>query len=67
MGFGNEYATPENELPYVPDLHIRGTVKKPNGLTFWLSRPRPVGVSVEEWDALEQQKWNRIFGKKETI
>lgn len=62
---GTEYATPENELPYVPDLHVRGTVKRPDSITFWLSRPRPKGMSVDEWDRLEQEKWQRIFGKKE--
>lgn len=36
---GNEYATSENELPYVPDLHITGTVKREKSLTFWLSNP----------------------------
>ncbi len=34
---GNEYATPENGLPYVPDLHVGGTVLKGTSLTFWLS------------------------------
>jgi hypothetical protein len=37
---GNEYATPENELPYVPDLHINGTVQRHGSLTFWLSNPQ---------------------------
>lgn len=62
-----EFATPENELPYTPDLHISGTVKRPGGLTFWLSRPRPVGVSVDDWEAQEQAKWDKIFGKKEAV
>jgi hypothetical protein len=67
MGIGQEWATPENELGYTPDLHISGTTKTPNGLTFWLYRPRPVGVSVDEWEAQEQARWNRIFGKKEVL
>jgi len=67
MGFGNEYATPYNELPYTPDLHISGTVVRPNGITFWLSRPRPSGVSVDEWEVQEQAKWDRIFKKQEAL
>jgi len=60
------YATPENDLPYVPDLHTRGTIPRAGGkLEFWLSRPRPKGYSVEEWDELEQERWDRIFGVKE--
>ena len=63
-----EFATKDNELPYTPDLHISGTiVKNRNGKTFtefWLSRPRPKGVSLDDWEEQEQAKWNKIFGKK---
>jgi len=61
-----EYATEDNDLPYVPDLHIKGTISRgTNGSReFWLTRPRPRGVSIEEWDRLEQEKWDRIWGKK---
>lgn len=36
---GNEWATTENELPYVPDLHVSGTVKRPDSITFWRFNP----------------------------
>lgn len=65
MGTGQEWATEDNELPYTPDLHISGTVKKPGSLTFWLTRRRPKDVSPDDWDAQEQARWKRIFGKKE--
>lgn len=39
MGIGQEWATPENELPYTPDLHISGTVRTPRGITFWMFNP----------------------------
>ena len=62
-----EYATPENNLPYEPNLHISGTItRNRNGKTlteFWLSRPRPEGMGIDEWDKLETEKWNRIWGK----
>jgi len=65
---GTEWATPENELPYTPHIHIGGTVtKKRNGKVFtefWMSRPRPEGVSIDEWEELEEAKWKRIFGKE---
>ncbi|MCJ7791864.1 MAG: hypothetical protein MUP49_05610 [Dehalococcoidia bacterium] len=65
----NYWATPENDTGYVPDSHVHGTIPKSrNGkisLEFWLSQPRPAGVSVDEWDRLESEKWNRIFGKEE--
>ena len=60
---GNAYATPENELGYVPDLHISGTI--PNGirggLNFYLCRPRPEGISFDSWDKQNQERWDRIF------
>ena len=67
---GNEYATPENDLPYVPDLHVRGTVTSGDGrggtkLQFWFYSPRPKGVSIDEWDRIRLEKWEDIFGKKE--
>jgi len=61
---GNEYATPENDTGYEPSLHKRGTIDTPRGIQFWLTRPRPKGFNMEEWDRLEQEKWDRIFGKK---
>jgi len=68
---GNEWATEDNELPYTPDSHIGGTItRNRNGKTlteFWLSRPRPEGVSIDDWEAQEQAKWDRIFGKKAEV
>lgn len=64
-----EYATPENDIGSEPDTHIRGTITRGDGrggtkLEFWLTRPRPRGISVDEWDRLEREKWDRIFGDK---
>ncbi len=54
-----EYASPENELPYTPDLHIHGTVKKQNSLTFWLSNPDyRKGYSKIKWDKKEKHEGN---------
>jgi len=68
---GNYWATPENDSPYTPDLHIGGTItKNRNGKTlteFWLSRPRPKGVSYDDWEAQEQARWDRIFPKKAEV
>ncbi len=58
------YATLDTVLDE-QETHIKGTIPRPKGLEFWLSRPRPHGVSVDEWEELEEQKWERIFGKKE--
>ena len=67
MGIGNSYATFEEKTGYTEEknLHIRGTIPRGTRLEFWLTRPRPRGISIDEWDALEQAKWNRIFEKKE--
>ena len=65
-----EWATKDNELPYIPDLHIKGTItKNRNGKTFtefWLTRPRPEGVSIDDWETIQQGKWDRIF-KREAL
>jgi len=58
-----EYATEYNELPYVPDLHISNTIRRKRGTEFWLYRPPPQGVSLDDWEAKRQAKWDRIFGK----
>jgi len=58
---GNEFATMDTVLPE-KDLHVSGTVQGPGGkLTFWLTVPRPRGMSVEEWEAIQQEKWARAF------
>jgi len=63
-----EWATFDEEHGYYErekDLHVHGTISRGGKLEFWLSRPRPVGLSIDEWEELEESKWNRIFGKKE--
>ena len=64
-----EYATFEEETGYYEgekNLHISGTIPRGTKLEFWLSRPRPQGVSIDKWEEIQQAKWNRIFRKKET-
>jgi len=60
----NEYATLDTIVPEA-NLHISGTIPRKNGLEFWMSIPRPKGVSVDEWEEIQEAKWQRIFGKKE--
>ena len=64
---GNQYAYMDDEWAFPePDPHIRGTIERSGGrLEFWLSRPRPRGIDIDEWEEMEQAKWNRIFGKGE--
>lgn len=60
-----EYATMDT-IEDDADPHISGTIPRASGkLEFWLSAPRPAGVSIDEWDKLQQAKWNRIFKRKE--
>ncbi len=55
----NEWATENNELPYVPDLHISGTVKKEGKLTFWMHSPQyEIGYSKIDWDKEEKHEGN---------
>ena len=62
---GNQWATMDTVLPEA-DSHIRGTIPRSSGRTeFWLTAPRPKYVSIEEWDRVQEEKWNRILGKKE--
>jgi len=61
---GNEWATIDTISPE-KDLHIGGTIKRGNSTEFWLTRPRPEGISLDEWERLEREKWQRIFGRKE--
>ena len=60
-----EYATIDSIIPE-SSLHVRGTIPRPNGTEFWLSQPRPKGVSVDDWEKIQQEKWDRIF-KKEVL
>ena len=57
------YATEANELPYTPDLHVLGTVKRGGGnITFWMYNPLyEIGYSKIQWrkhggNQLEQTK-----------
>lgn len=61
-----EYATMDT-IEDDADLHIRGTIPRPGRLEFWLTQPRPRGMSIEEWEEITRNKWDRIFGKKEKI
>jgi len=50
------------------NLHIENTRDGPNGsITFYLYGPRPRGMTVMEWDAVRQKRWERIFGTKESV
>ncbi len=60
-----EWATMDTVLSE-KDLHVSGTKSGPGGkLIFWLTQPRPKGVSVDEWEAYLTARWEKIFGKKE--
>lgn len=62
---GTRWAEVKDILPEA-DLHTRGTIRGSGGkLIFWLRQPRPKGVSVDDWEALQQEKWDKIFGAKE--
>ncbi len=62
-----KYATFDEDTGYTEeaDLHKRGTIPRGTKLEFWLTTPRPKGVSIDDWEEIQQQKWDRIFGKKE--
>jgi hypothetical protein len=61
-----EYATLDDIDSIEADPHIRGTIPRAGGkLEFWLTRPRPTGVSIDEWEEIQQEKWDKIFSKKE--
>lgn len=61
----NAWATMDTIIDEPADLHIGGTIPKKRGLEFWLSFPCPKGVSLDDWEGIQQAKWDRIFGKKE--
>ena len=62
---GNEWATIDTISPE-KITHIKGTIEKVGGkLVFWLSQPRPEGISIDEWEVIQQEKWDRIFKKGE--
>ena len=48
--------------------HISGTLEKAGGkLVFWMTQPRPKGITMDDWDKMQQDKWNKIFGKREVL
>ena len=61
---GTKWATVDTILPD-HDIHTQGTIRTPTGTRFWLTQPRPMSISVEEWEKQCQEKWDRIFPKKE--
>jgi hypothetical protein len=62
---GVHWATEESVLP-ISNLHISNTKVGPGGsVSFWLFPPRPKGYTPEEWEQVTQDRWNRIFPKKE--
>lgn len=65
------YATEQNDDSggaHGANLHIKGTiVKNRNGKTFtefWMTAPRPSNIGLDEWEKIQDAKWNRIFGGK---
>lgn len=62
----NQYALMDDPVMDEPaDTHIRGTIPRAGGkVEFWMSIPRPKGVSIDEWEEIQQAKWDRIWGKK---
>ncbi len=68
MGIGNSYGTFEEKTGYTEekDLHIHGTIPRGTKLEFWLTRPRPKGINIDDWEVEEEARWDRLFGKEET-
>lgn len=67
MGLGNSYATFEEGTGYYEgeaNLHIGGTIPRGTSLEFWLTIPRPRGINYDDWERIQQEKWDRIFGAK---
>ena len=66
MGIGNSYATFDEATGYTEEknLHIGGTIPRGTSLEFWMTAPLPKGVNLDEWEAEQEAKWNRIFGSK---
>lgn len=62
---GAEYATLDSAYKVDADPHIGGTITRAGGKTeFWLTIPRPSHISLDEWEKLQQEKWEKIFGKR---
>jgi len=66
---GNKWATFDEDTGYTEEKnpHISGTIPRGTKLEFWLSIPRPKGVSVDEWEEIQQAKWDRIFPPKKEV
>ena len=63
-----EYATLDDIDQIEADPHIKGTIRRGGDrLEFWLSAPRPARYTIDEWEEIQEAKWNRIFGKKEKV
>lgn len=61
----NQYALMDDPIMDEPaDLHVRGTIPRGNGkLEFWMSAPRPKGMSQDQWDKIRQARWDLAFPK----
>lgn len=57
---GSQWATMDTVLPDA-DLHTRGSINRAGNLEFWVTSPRPRGVSYEEWERITQKRWDRAF------
>ena len=59
---GAQYATMDTVLPEKA-LHTDRTLRKggADGLVFWMTEPRPPGMSREGWEAFTQERWDRAF------
>lgn len=61
---GNAWAEVKDILPE-SDPHHKGTIRGPGGkLIFWMTSPRPAGISYGQWEAIQQAKWDMAFGRK---
>jgi hypothetical protein len=58
---GNEWATLDTIDTHDKDLHINGTIRTSKGTRFWLTAPRPDEYTIDEWEKIQQEKWDRIF------
>jgi hypothetical protein len=59
---GTQLATMDTVLPDA-DVHTKGTIRKGSygDIVFWMSTPRPKELTIEEWDAYRQKRWEKAF------
>jgi hypothetical protein len=57
---GNQYAAIDTMIDGA-NPHISGTIPHGTSLTFWLSQPRPRGMSYEGWERHTQYRWDKAF------